>query len=191
MELILITGRKLKIMLTAADMENYRLDCGNMDYDNTETRRAFRSILDEAGRRTGFDAASDKVMIEVYPCKSGGCELFVTKLARKSGADIIGVSEILYGIYIFEELEKLLRVCRLLSESGFDGRADAYSYENGGPRGKYYLVLFGRSDKKARYSFVGEYGAKCRNGKYLYFIKEHCARICKGDAVGVLGDLYL
>ena len=55
-----------------------------LDYENTETRRAFWSILDEAKHRTGFDAASEKVFVQVYPSKSGGCEMYVTKLGMFS-----------------------------------------------------------------------------------------------------------
>lgn len=80
MELILISDSKLKIMLTRDDLRLYSIDCDTLDYENTETRRAFWSILDEAKHRTGFDAASEKVFVQVYPSKAGGCEMYVTKL---------------------------------------------------------------------------------------------------------------
>lgn len=76
----MISDSKLKIMLTTDDMREYSLDCSTLDYDNTETRKAFWSILDEAKHRTGFDAASEKVFVQVYPSRSGGCEMYVTKL---------------------------------------------------------------------------------------------------------------
>ncbi len=80
MELIVISESKLKIMLTSEDLLEYSLDCNSLNYENTETRRAFWSILDEAKHRTGFDAASEKVFVQVYPSKKGGCEMYVTKL---------------------------------------------------------------------------------------------------------------
>lgn len=80
MELIMISDSKLKIMLTNEDMKAYAIDCSTLDYENTETRRAFWSILDEAKHRTGFDAASEKVFVQVYPSKEGGCEMYITKL---------------------------------------------------------------------------------------------------------------
>ena len=80
MELILISNTKLKVMLSASDMQKYELDNNSIDYDNTETRKAFWQILDEAKHKTGFDAASDKVFIQVYPSRGGGCEMYVTKL---------------------------------------------------------------------------------------------------------------
>lgn len=87
MELILINDTKLKIMLTREDMTRYDLDCENVDYDNTETRRAFWSILDEAKHRTGFDAARDRVFIQLYPSREGGCEMFVTKVGLLSAGE--------------------------------------------------------------------------------------------------------
>ena len=202
MELILITGKKLKIMLSAADMENYRLDCGNLDYDNTETRRAFWSILDEAKHRTGFDAAADRVMIQVYPGKGGGCEMFVTKLSERRGSNVISISgspvpetgtETLCGIYRFSGLEDLLGACRILDEAGFDGKSDVYASEET-PRcggGKYYLMLYCRRREPGRFSFIGEYGTPCRGGQYEFYIKEHSRPVCTGSAVSVLGRLAL
>ncbi len=87
MELILINDTKLKIMLTREDMTRYDLDCESADYDNTETRRAFWSILDEAKHRTGFDAARDRVFIQLYPSREGGCEMFVTKVGLLSAGE--------------------------------------------------------------------------------------------------------
>lgn len=84
MELLLISDSRLKVILSREDMEKYSLSAEMMDYDNTETRRAFWSILDEAKHRTGFDAAADRVFVQVYPSRCGGCEMFVTKLGEKS-----------------------------------------------------------------------------------------------------------
>ncbi len=85
MELIVISDSKLKIMLTGEDMNRYSIDCNTLSYDNTETRRAFWSILDEVKHKTGFDAANEKVFVQVYPSKGGGCEMYVTKLGIFSG----------------------------------------------------------------------------------------------------------
>ena len=67
MELIRIGDSKLKITLTSDDMTQYDLDCDTMDYDNTETRKAFWDILDHAKQITGFDAAGDRVFVQLYP----------------------------------------------------------------------------------------------------------------------------
>ena len=84
MELHLIGVNKLKVTLTPDDMSQYALTCDTIDYDNTTTRRAFWDILDKARSRTGFDAASDRVFIQVYPNKSGGGDMYVTKISALS-----------------------------------------------------------------------------------------------------------
>ncbi|MBQ7500828.1 MAG: adaptor protein MecA [Clostridia bacterium] len=197
MELILITGRKLKIMLTADDMKAYRLDCSNMDYDNTETRRAFWSILDEAKHRTGFDAASERVMIRVFPCRSGGCEMFVTKLTERKGSNIVSISGAeekdeneLYGIYSFTDINDLLKVCDILARSGFTGRSEAYYSDTDlTEKKRYYLLLFCRSSESKRFAFINEYGKELRSGIRESYIKEHCVCLCPDNAVEILSEL--
>ena len=78
----LIREDKLKVLLTPFDMMKYELTCEKLDYENTETRKAIWSILDHAKHETGFDAAIGKIRIEVYPEKSGGCAIYITKLKK-------------------------------------------------------------------------------------------------------------
>jgi len=80
MELRLINDNKLKIMLTNEDMASLDITCEEIDYDDTGTRRMFWDILDRAKHETGFDAAGDKIFVQVYPDKSGGCLMYVTKM---------------------------------------------------------------------------------------------------------------
>ena len=81
MELHRIGEGQLRISLSADDMDYYQLNSETMDYDDTATRSAFWRILDRAKKQTGFDAARDRVLIQVFPRKSGGCEMYVTKAA--------------------------------------------------------------------------------------------------------------
>ena len=64
-------------------MEQYQISCEDIDYDNTSTRRVFWELFDHAKRQTGFDAASAKIYIQVYPDKSGGCLMYITKLENE------------------------------------------------------------------------------------------------------------
>ncbi len=83
MELIVIDDRKLKIMLTPPDMRHYDLRAERMSAANADTRRAFRHIFDDARDRIGFDTAGERLLVQLYTSRGGGCEIFVTKL----GAD--------------------------------------------------------------------------------------------------------
>ncbi len=80
MELIVISESKLKIMLTAPDMAHYDLESARMDCADAHTRAAFRHIFDDARDRIGFDTEGERLFIQFYASKEGGCEIFVTKL---------------------------------------------------------------------------------------------------------------
>lgn len=80
MEWIRISSNKLKIMLSAEDARHYALDCATADYTDVVTRAAFREILTDVEDETGFDANEDKIYIQMFPSREGGCELFVTRI---------------------------------------------------------------------------------------------------------------
>ncbi len=193
MELILINESKLKIMLTDSDMEKYDLKAETVDYDNTATRRAFWSILDDAKTETGFNAASDRLFIQIYPSRDGGCEMFVTKLDtpdisysdKKSRRNSLKCEERLF-VYSFECLNFLMRVCKQLWILGRKGRSGAYVEDNG----KCYLFLWEKSaDAPQTHLFIGEYGTAEHAETMLLYIKEHTAPLCEEKAVETLGAL--
>ena len=211
MELILISRNKLKVMLTAEDMSAYSLSCDSIDYDNTQTRRAFWSILDSAKHQTGFDAAGNRVFIQVFPSKGGGCELFVTKLAREvheehplstnAGEDENRCRVKLYArgshslslpseeeireLYGFRKLEDMLTACGLLMRSGYDGEGSAYY---SGERACYFLSL---PEREEGYPWLCEYGVRYDNPRLLPALDEHCACLCREGAVAALARLSL
>lgn len=209
MELILINSSKLKIMLTGDEMKKYDLDTDMIDYDTTATRKAFWSILDDARSETGFDAASDRVFIQLYPSKKGGCEMYVTKLGEscalpRTGRTPSGTSrgslQIIpadrrsggrgrLGAYAFETLEALLCVCRLLLARNWDGESRAYKDRHG----KFFLLLaepdMGGYAPLDELSFISEYGTSENAERLRLYISEHATCLCAADAVGKLGVL--
>ena len=185
MELIVISENKLKVMLTADDMRHYNLDCDTMDSDNGPTRRAFRCILDDARAQTGFDPGKDKIFVQLYPGKSGGCEMFVTKLGteKKDGEKPAATPQKRdptpkeYA-YVFSSLSHLLRASRRL-RGKFNGTARAFT-----DRGKqeYFLILSEDAP------FLTEYeGRKCKSREIPYIL-EYCRCFCE-DAPGILSEL--
>lgn len=83
MELIVIDETKLKIMLTAPDMRHYHLHAERMSAANAATRNAFRHIFDDARERIGFDTSGERLLVQLYTSRGGGCEIFVTKLCAE------------------------------------------------------------------------------------------------------------
>ena len=183
MELIRISDGKLKVILTAEDMQHYALAPEEINYENTETRRVIWEILDEAKHKTGFDAASDRIFIQVYPGRRGGCELYITKLGagecehartdiRRSG-----------GIYRFACLAHLLAACDALAAGGYRGESAAYIEEEVS-----YLILRG-GELSHSFSFLEEYGEKLAGRDRLAYIEEYAVPLAATDAVGRLSGL--
>ncbi|MBR5515337.1 MAG: adaptor protein MecA [Clostridia bacterium] len=185
MELILIGDRKLKIMLSDKDMEKYALKLEGIDYDNTETRRAFWSILDDVKHKTGFDAAGAKISVQLFRGRSGGCEMFVSKINEaQTGKALLEIRENAHptdDIYTFYAFDFLLLVLKTLHTRNYRGRSSVY-YDNE----LYYLVLENRKGTE----FILEFAQKRENKNYIYHILEHCERMCVNNAVERLSPLY-
>lgn len=187
MELILINSEKLKIMMSRDDMAEYDITCESADYRNTETRRAFWSILDQAKRKTGFDAASDKIYIQMYPSKEGGCEMYVTKLVfREKNTEHSPLDEAEPLVYRFENLRTLLKVCAELDRLGYSGFGQSYTDKSG-----FFLCLESEAVKNnaGRTAFLAEFGEKWDGDVFFRYKGEYCSPICESRAVGILSGL--
>ncbi len=200
MEWIRISSNKLKIMLTAEDAARYALCPDTADYADTVTRRAFRAILTDMRGETGFDAADDKVYIQMYPSREGGCELFVTKMGIEV-APKRGTAPATYKTpkgkaprqrrnlaFCFEGIEELLGVCRRLNAKGFHGKSDAWLDE----AHRYWLLITEHGDPltaREDYAFVPEYGEFESREVAGTLLPEHGKEICKDNAVETLGKL--
>jgi negative regulator of genetic competence, sporulation and motility len=116
MEVLKISDSKVKIMLSYADITKFRLQDGELNYDDPKTRRKIFDILDCVKKHHGFDYEGDKLLIQFYPSKDGGAELFVTKLGILSpeSAKVISKSDKITllnakrSIYVFESFVDLL-----------------------------------------------------------------------------------
>ncbi len=188
MDLLRISDCKLKVTLTEGDMQKYRLDGEGIDYDTTETRSAFWQILDEAKRRTGFDAGGGRLFVQVYPSRGGGCEMYVTLLTE--GADRDTEEEetpplSVRSIYGFSSLADLITACQKLSDLGYTGESAVYAGEDG-----YSLVVSERWESGiGEYAFLEEYGTRRSGGVRLSYLKEHGKCLREGDAVALFATL--
>lgn len=212
MELIMISSNKLKITLSADDMEKYALGT-DIDYADSKTRKAFKSILDEAGKRTGFDTESEKIFIQLYPSKKGGCEVYITMLGNEDeesvkkpfeskapskptdkSTGIIATTKRKNAkerkrIYSFDTLDSLVAVCRRLRFIAWKGHSSAYKDGNG----KFYLMLKDNVRPDLVYldrlSFIFEYGDSENYDSLVKYLGEYARCICEANAVENLGVL--
>ena len=202
MEWIRISKNKLKIMLNAEDARRYALDCETADYADVMTREAFREILTDVRAETGFDAAEDKIYIQMYPSKEGGCELFVTKMGLMiaephctpkqvaTPCEKVKKSPVMRRrqcAFTFSELADLLALCKRLSPT-FHGESEVWQDEYAA----WWLLLTDRGDPltlREDFHFALEYGTGAKAAETRIMLGEHGKLICKGNAVAVLGQL--
>ena len=122
MELIVICDTRLKIMLTGEDMAHYALGDPCKEEVSPHTREALRHILTDARAEIGFDTEGDRLLVQLYASKGGGCEIFVTKLEDTGEARLIKriqgeVSDLGQKRTVWmriETLEDLTALCRRL-----------------------------------------------------------------------------
>ena len=135
MEFLVVSKTKLKAILDAEDMKKYKLDPGE-EYSGAGARRVFREILAAANEEVGFRTGNDKVLIQLYPSRDGGGELFVTKLGAlaKGDAKIIAESKNVImltntrRLYKFEDLEAIVMCSKSITAR--EVKSDVY-YLNG------------------------------------------------------------
>ncbi len=196
MELILIGDSRLKVMLTAEEVRRFALDLDENELDGPAAKTALRELFDEIRRQSGFDAANDRVLVQLYPSKGGGCEIFLTKLGKVSrsrpmGAEtgeLAALPELRPVLFRFAGISELLAVCRQLYRTGYALLSTVYLSDDG----RYYLVLQEKTrcgTRPGALSFVEEFGERRGGALALSYIKEHGRCIAAGDAVSRLASL--
>lgn len=205
MELIQVGDNKLKIMLTLADMDRYEISEEIMEMSNAHVRSAFREILKEARMKTGFNTTGNRLYIQYYPSRDGGCELFVTKLGKLLPADDDTTSDVeslftpqkkqrnvlpaeRVKAYTFPSVSALLSAChRLFPVTHENGDSSAWQDEDG----TVYLFLYDwdlhpGNDYCRPERFLLEYGTPQDTASLLLYISEHGKPICESRAVETL-----
>ena len=205
----MISDNKLKVMLCEEDLRHFELKAEQLDYSNTDTKRMFWDVLSKAKHQTGFDTDGQRVLVQLYPSKEGGCEMFVTKIGLLSSPDahksdklnkhehcLLPASKTFkennilnFSLFSFEKTEDLLNVCRRLDAIGYIGESSAYFGENG----QKYLLLsdidFDDYAPPDEFSFILEYAKLENKENFNYYLAEHGKPICNSDAVSLLARL--
>ena len=211
MELIRISDRKLKIMLTPGDMCHFELNSDSFGEDSEQMHRSFRLLLDEVRKQTDFDADDRHLSVQYFPSREGGCEMFISQLQRDGAeqehaapvARLPGAkhSAPLHPLpkgtdrfrkdcaYRFEALAHLLCVCKRLMNAQSLCESTAYRDE----KGSYFLFLtvFSATPFTApeELDFISEYGTVENASVLRLYIREHATLISTPDAVRQLSIL--
>lgn len=191
MEFLVVSKTKLKAILDREDMIKYKLDATATESDSIGTRRAFREILAVAVEEVGFDTEKDKVLIQLYPSRDGGGELFVTKLGSLTKSDIRAIADSssvtmlanVSRLYKFESLDNLVRGVK--SVGGTDIPSEVYYID-----GAYFLHAedkceAGRLSEIAR---LAEFAERLPE-KLMPYIREQGSLIFEDDAISKIAAL--
>lgn len=184
MEVLLIGEHKMKIVLTERDVSELGINIKTPISDTPASRRSMWRVLERAGKMSGFDHTSDKMLIQIYPDRSRGCELFVTRLGllSKENAGLVSSSKTVTVLaratacYRFLSEENVAEALRALKKhpSGVCPKGEVY-YDGGG---SYYLLLeeIGKCDNTPELPLILEFGDRL-NGDAPIFVSEHFTRI--------------
>ena len=195
LEFLLIGESKIKIVLSAEEAEKYRLDSASPDISGPGARRIFWRILDMARSEVGFDPAGDKVLIQLYPLKGGGCEMFVTKLGILSEAsarmvsrsDRIAMLSRKRSIYAFDRLEDIIAASVAVKSAagGLSPISDVYTDGE-----KYYLSIeeYGKGGEPTEFPCILEFGSGL-TAELSTYIYEHAKLIAEGEGIGRFASL--
>ena len=193
MEFLTVGNSKIKIMLSKEEAESRGIRAEDSSYDDPEIRRAFRNILVEAKEKAGFDIGKEKVLIQIYPSRDGGMELFITKLGiiSKEAANMISRSEHVAVIsakrvyYIFTTFEALVSAVRSVHTELLED-STLFLLDEGG-----YCFSFCEKDQNpvlSRLSVLSEFGKKINELPALS-LTEHARILRSGDAAEMLCKL--
>ena len=189
MEFLLIGESKLKIVLNEEETKNYKLDGSCEDSGGAGVRRSFWRILEMAKQEVGFDPAGDKVLIQFYPIKTGGCEVFVTKLgilpdssarlvSRSNRISLLSKNRI---FYLFYTLEDLIRAARAVKQASGNVsiNSDVYLDDD-----KYYMSVeeYAKGGEPVEFPCILEFGVGLTADFGLY-ISEHADPLAEGDGI--------
>lgn len=194
MELILISENKLKVMLSSAEMEEYELSVSTFDAEKDRLRDSVKKVMSKIKDTVGFDATEEHAYIQLYPCRKGGCELYITKCCdeiypadhEKLSQCELNVTDTCIArdtMYSFDNLEALLSLCRALSIDADKREADLYMSDDG----IYMLKLYCKLTERERQLWE-EFGQRETPEPFLLYMTEHWRRLCSKNAIKRLSN---
>ena len=210
MELIVINENKLKIMMSPHDMKTYGLDENEFYCSIINTREILDKILHSSPINTGFENISplDKILMQLYPDKNGGCELYVTKITldEKEEDNFMHyeneekyllpksttkkeVSKIPTTAYRFDKFENVMSVAKELTRRNYIGASSFYMNFD-----SQYILFVNEINNDCKYTgegidFISEFGepVNAENSRMLLLERGQC--IFKDKAIEQLSKL--
>lgn len=191
MEYIMIDDTKLKIILEAEDLAEWDIAPEELDYDDPYAKGFFEDVLGYAKREFGFDTSGYKTLLQLFPSRDGGCEIFVTRLGESTPREELRRETVCRG-YSFDKLSHLISVCKRLCLEGFLGDSSVWFDTDG----RWFLMLSSEDDELCsdllplnKLTFISEYGEGESAGALSLYLSEYASPVCESNATQILGKI--
>ena len=196
MDVLKISNTKIKIMLDAEDVKRYSLDIDEADYSDAKTRTKVWKILDLVKKNYGFSPDGYKLLIQFYPSRDGGAELFVTKLTTlsktnerfMSKTENVTMLDSKKTMYSFTSFDELIKASKIITNAKSIKESDLFYSDSEG----YYLEITERGGARlgeiCEFAILLEFATKAPEERIPY-ITEHCQKLTAGSAVEQLAKL--
>ncbi len=119
MNIDMLAANTVKITMDSEEMSAYNISCDDISKNTRESKLALSRFISEIKEENKLVLPFDRMLIEAFPRKNGGCVLYLSCLKRavKNGEKQF--------FFRSESLSDIARLCRALS--GFEGvRASLY-----------------------------------------------------------------
>ena len=189
MHIELIGKCTLKVSLTPLDLRVFNVSYNTIDENNISTRRLILHILDEAYRLKAIDLSNSRLYIEVFPCRSGGCMMY---LSNSSGTEITNADdagELIEIMFFCRDIDELIScACELKERLGEHIKTSCLYCSD-----TEYRLMIGIKEpfeitgtpNGARPSDTEKTEAAIRAA----FTREHCCQLIGSEAVEALCEL--
>ncbi len=188
MEMNYLSENKLRISLSKSDISSLGIKGGvsGMEGEGFKNSDEFKSLLESARIKIGFDTADCAVSGSIYKTVVGGCDMYITRSAgiKQRGKNGEKNENAVFG---FEHEQDMSKACYAMYSAGCRAECSAY-YEKTSRGYKYYLII---KKKHGLYPLciASEF---CDGGEnlpcdtYIPYIFEHCSVICEKNALSTL-----
>jgi len=166
----------VKIILSEEDMKEYSLQAEGIKLHTLDSKQKLTQLL--SGIKLFSEYTAERLFLEVFPRKEGGCVLYVSALGEKmdgGGALCCAV----------DGLDTLIRLCRAVFALEIKGSTDVYKLDKG------YVLIIAADDKSDRLNdILSEYGKPTRSINQLMRIYEYGEEVITGNAAEILSALF-
>ncbi len=189
MKFVLVSPGKLKVTLSAVDLEEFSISYDAMDYTHNGTRQLLVDLLEQGKLETGFNPQHSKLYIEVYPTEEDGMVIYFTTLpsghqlrkgSPKAPAPVI---------FSFEDIDDLTHACCKVY-ARYSHRIYKSSLYKLGKQWRLIVYPLDYADQLSVY-FLSEFAPQIGEGEiHAAYVQEHGQEIILDTALDTLAKYF-